>query len=33
MDKSNDDYTTVTVRKGKKLEFDISTLEKGSILR
>lgn len=32
MDKSNDDYTTVTVRKGKKLEFDISTLEKGSIL-
>ncbi|XP_050458976.1 SEC14-like protein 2 [Cataglyphis hispanica] len=32
VDKSNDDYTSVIVRKGRKLEFDISTLEKGSIL-
>lgn len=33
VDKSNDDYTTVIVRKGRKLEFDISTPEKGSVLR
>ncbi|KMQ96420.1 sec14-like protein 2-like protein [Lasius niger] len=32
MDKLNDDYTTVVVRKGGKLELDISTPEKGSIL-
>ncbi|XP_071574042.1 SEC14-like protein 2 isoform X1 [Temnothorax nylanderi] len=32
MDKSNEDYTTVVVQKGGKLEFDISTPEVGSIL-
>ncbi|KAL6265077.1 hypothetical protein P5V15_005168 [Pogonomyrmex californicus] len=32
MDKPNEDYTTVTVRKGGKLEFDISAPEVGSIL-
>lgn len=32
-DKLNDDYTTVVVRKGGKLEFDISAPIKGSILR
>ncbi|CAL1684857.1 unnamed protein product [Lasius platythorax] len=32
MDKLNDDYTTVVVRKGGKLELDISTPERGSIL-
>lgn len=33
MDKPNEDYTTVVVRKGGKLEFDISAPEEGSILR
>ncbi|XP_025073795.1 SEC14-like protein 4 [Pogonomyrmex barbatus] len=33
MDKPNEDYTTVIVRKGGKLEFDISAPEVGSILR
>lgn len=33
MDKSNEDYTTVVVQKGGKLEFDISAPEEGSILR
>jgi len=33
MDKSNENYTTVVVRKGGKLEFDISAPEVGSILR
>ncbi|XP_018372744.1 PREDICTED: SEC14-like protein 2 [Trachymyrmex cornetzi] len=32
MDKLNEDYTTVVVRKGGKLEFDISVPEEGSIL-
>ncbi|KYM82534.1 SEC14-like protein 2 [Atta colombica] len=32
MDKLNEDYTTVVVRKGGKLEFDISAPEVGSIL-
>lgn len=32
MDKPNEDYTTVVVRKGGKLEFDISAPEEGSIL-
>ncbi|KYN07480.1 SEC14-like protein 2 [Cyphomyrmex costatus] len=32
MDKPNEDYTTVVVRKGGKLEFDISAPEVGSIL-
>ncbi|XP_012533432.1 SEC14-like protein 2 isoform X1 [Monomorium pharaonis] len=32
MDKTNEDYTTVVVRKGGKLEFDISAPEVGSIL-
>ncbi|KAG5322252.1 S14L2 protein, partial [Pseudoatta argentina] len=32
MDKLNEDYTTVVVRKGGKLEFDISAPEEGSIL-
>jgi len=32
-DKLNDDYTSVVVRKGGKLEFDISAPIKGSILR
>lgn len=32
MDKSNEDYTTVVVQKGDKLEFDISAPEEGSIL-
>ncbi|XP_026827652.1 SEC14-like protein 2 isoform X2 [Ooceraea biroi] len=31
-DKSNEDYTTVIVRKGGKLEFDIDTSEVGCIL-
>ncbi|KAL0122380.1 hypothetical protein PUN28_007242 [Cardiocondyla obscurior] len=32
IDKPNEDYTTVVVRKGGKLEFDISAPEVGSIL-
>lgn len=33
IDKPKEDYTTVIVRKGGKLEFDISAPEVGSILR
>lgn len=33
MEKLNEDYTTVVVQKGGKLEFDISAPEVGSILR
>jgi hypothetical protein len=32
-DKPNEDYTTIVIRKGGKLEFDIDTPEAGSILR
>jgi len=32
-EKLNEDYTTVVVQKGGKLEFDISAPEVGSILR
>lgn len=32
-EKINQDYTTVVVRKGGKLEVDVSASESGSILR
>ncbi|EFN84723.1 SEC14-like protein 2 [Harpegnathos saltator] len=31
-DKLNEDYTTVVIRKGRKIEFDVSASEVGSIL-
>lgn len=33
MDNISDEYTTVIVRKGGKIEFDLSASEMGSVLR